>query len=482
VDPVKVEKVQNWPVPTSVTALLSFLGFVNYHREHIPHLALVAAPLYQLTKKDAPFEWGPCQEEAFHTLKRALTQAPLLAFPLPSGDFILDTDASDGAIGAELSQVQNGQEKVIAYASHSLNPAQKNYCTTRKELLAVVMYTRHFRHYLLGRSFYVRTDHVSLAWLMRFKQPTGQLARWLEELSQYDLKIVHRPGRNHGNADALSRLPNTCDCYNAGSEVTDLPCGGCPYCTRAHTQWERFSIDVDVVVPLAVRVMQVESRWLENYTAEDLRVLQEKDPDLAAFLQWMDSQDAPEPDLALASKTTKYLWQHRDQLHLSEPGVLLYRWEEDDGGGHDCLVVPQTLRHEVMALEHATPSGGHFALDKMLSRLWKRFYWPGMSRDCAMYIEGCSACNQSKKANRRSRSPLGTYHAGVPMQRVHMDILGPFPASTSGNMYVLMVVDRLRCWSERSIHQVLLFLAPCLHCTCMLLASCRICNVGLSAA
>ena len=93
-----------------------------------------------------------------------------------------------------------------------LDKAQRKYCTTRKELLAVVRFTRMYRHYLLGTPFLVRTDHNSLTWLLNFKDPQGQLARWLEELSQYTIKVQYRTGVRHVNADALSRLPQDDPC------------------------------------------------------------------------------------------------------------------------------------------------------------------------------------------------------------------------------------------------------------------------------
>ena len=95
----------------------------------------------------------------------------------------------------------------MAYASLTLTPEQQNYCTTRKELLAIIRFSRQFRHYLLGRHFTVRTDHNSLTWLMILKEPQGQLARWIEESSQFDMEIQHRLGKKHANADALSRIP-----------------------------------------------------------------------------------------------------------------------------------------------------------------------------------------------------------------------------------------------------------------------------------
>lgn len=127
---------------------------------------------------------------------------------------ILDTDACDTGVGAVLSQIQDGAERVLAYGSRKLSRAEQNYCTTRRELLAIVDFTAHFRQYLLGRRFKVRTDHSSLRWLTRMKEPEGQLARWLEKLAEYDFEIIHRPGRLHSNADSLSRRPcrQSCPC------------------------------------------------------------------------------------------------------------------------------------------------------------------------------------------------------------------------------------------------------------------------------
>lgn len=156
----------------------------------------------------------------------------MLNFPVfGKGRFVLDTDASDFAMGAVLSQVMDKVEKVVAYGSKVFNPAERSYCTTRKELLAVVTFTEKFKCYLQGQKFLIRTDHQALKYLNNFKEPTGQLARWLEELQDFDYIIEHRPGKQHVNADALSRL-----CPSSNS---------CPTCvvsvvrTRAQTRQQQ---------------------------------------------------------------------------------------------------------------------------------------------------------------------------------------------------------------------------------------------------
>ena len=127
--------------------------------------------------------------------------------PTDRGEFTLDTDASNFATGAVLSQKQKGIERVVAYASRSLDRREQNYCVTRKELLAVVHFLRFFKQYLLGRSFRVRTDHAALSWLKRTPDPIGQQARWLEQMEEFDFVVEHRSGKRHGNADAMSRRP-----------------------------------------------------------------------------------------------------------------------------------------------------------------------------------------------------------------------------------------------------------------------------------
>ena len=142
---------------------------------------------------------------AFVTLKQKLTEAPILAHPDFEKEFILDTDASDVSIAAVLSQKIDGKEHVIAYASRTLSQCEKQYCVIRKELLAVVNYVKHFRHYLYGKKLSLRTDHGSFRWIMNSKNPEGQVVRWLEILASYDMKIEHRADRLHTNADCLSR-------------------------------------------------------------------------------------------------------------------------------------------------------------------------------------------------------------------------------------------------------------------------------------
>lgn len=134
-----------------------------------------------------------------------LTSSPILAFPRFDIEFTLDCDASGEGLGAVLSQICDGREYAISYASRTLTKAERQYCATRRELLALLWGCRQFRPYLYGRHFTVRTDHNALKQLKNFKESEGQIARWLQILSEYDFQVEHRPGKQHLNADALSR-------------------------------------------------------------------------------------------------------------------------------------------------------------------------------------------------------------------------------------------------------------------------------------
>jgi len=183
-----------------------FFGLASYYRRFVKGFATIAEPLTRLTRKMARFECTDEAQLAFDELKKALVEATSLAFPLPRKPCILDTDASDVAVGAVLSQKVDGVERPIAFFSRVMNTTQRNYCTTRRELLAVICALHHFSHYLLGNKVVLRTDHHSLKWLQTFKRPEGILARWVETLAEFDFTIEHRPGRLHSNVDGLPAL------------------------------------------------------------------------------------------------------------------------------------------------------------------------------------------------------------------------------------------------------------------------------------
>ena len=208
----------DWPIPLNQKDLKRFLGLTSFYRRFVEGFAQVAAPLNALTDKGKEWRWTAECPQAFLELKKRLVSAPVLVMPQFNRDFLLDMDASGEGLGAVLSQIIAGQERVVAYVSKTLTKTERKYCATRREMLALVWATHHFRLHLYGRRFVLCTDHSALQWFHSFKEPEGQVAWWLEQLAEYDYQVVHRPGKNHINADCLSRVP----CKQCGlSEALD---------------------------------------------------------------------------------------------------------------------------------------------------------------------------------------------------------------------------------------------------------------------
>ena len=204
-DEGKIRDIVQWPVPQSVHDVRMFLGICGYYRRFSKNYAEVAAPLHELTRKLEPFVWTDRRQRAFESLKEHLTTAPVLAMSQDDGQFVLDVDASDIAAGAVLQQKQDGELRVIGYASRIFHDCERKYCVTKKELAALVFGLKQYRQYLLGRKCIIRTDHSALLYLRTAKELVEQQARWLDFIEEFDFELVHRAGVSHGNADAMSR-------------------------------------------------------------------------------------------------------------------------------------------------------------------------------------------------------------------------------------------------------------------------------------
>jgi transposase InsO family protein len=202
----KTKVIDEYPPPQNVKQLRSFLGLMSYYRRFVQNFSHLAAPLHRLLKKDVAYEWTAEHEQAFQTLKGKLVAPPILKYPDFDQPFILTTDASGEGLGAVLSQGEITKDRPVAFASRTLNSAERNYSVTEKELLAIVWGMRYFRPYLYGKTFTVVTDHKPLTWIMNVKDPGSRLLRWRIKLEEYSYNVVYRKGALNANADALSRV------------------------------------------------------------------------------------------------------------------------------------------------------------------------------------------------------------------------------------------------------------------------------------
>lgn len=261
-EPQKIVAVKEWPVPTTVKELRTFLGFASYYRRFIDSFAKIAGPLHQLVneslhelktinKLSKPFtaEWNIECQHAFDTLREKLTTAPVLGYADYTKPFIVETNATNDGLGAVLSQEQDGKRRVIAFASRRLRPPKnmQNYSSRKLELLALKWaVTEKFRSYLLGSEFAVYTDNNPLSHLQTAKLGAVE-QRWAAELALFKLTIKYRPGRANGNADAISRATHSLREHTPPSD--DI----------AEVQMNETSVTQPTHVPLELREMIIGS-------------------------------------------------------------------------------------------------------------------------------------------------------------------------------------------------------------------------------
>ena len=262
-----MDAVLKMPPPTDVSTLKSFLGSVQFYGKFIPNLATTAEPLYRLTKKSVPWKWEAEEQEAFDELKKVLSSDQVLVHFDPNKPLGLSCDASKVGIGVVLfHRYPDGSERPIANASKTLTAAERNYSQVHKEALSIIYGLKKFYQYLYGRRFILVTDHKPLTALFGPSKGTpllaaNRLARWALWLNQFDYSIEYRKTADHGNADALSRLPLGDDIAFDGEESGD---------------------DLDMVC--AIRVLSLQVKPLDPNV---LRQETSKDPVISTVMRYV---------------------------------------------------------------------------------------------------------------------------------------------------------------------------------------------------
>ena len=456
-DPAKIAQVADWPAPTSVSELRTFLGLASYYRRFVRNFANIAAPLHALTKKNVQFRWSAEAQESFEVLKLALTTPPVLAMPTDEGEFTLDTDASERAIGAVLSQRQHGEERVIAYASRSLDRREQNYCITRKELLAIVHFLKYFKQYLLGRNFKVRTDHAALTWLRRTPDPIGQQARWLEQLEEFNFTVEHRPGVRHGNADAMSRRPcpkKDCGCHEPAPPLfggpADQPNDESHLVAGTEVDDANVQNENNEQEPQTQEPPPTDAVIGNFYSFEAIRQAQQEDPTIRFICDLVES-GASKPhwnDVSAKSKEAKVLWSFWPRLSVRN-GLLCRHFEYIDRQDvHWQIILPKKLQTEFLNMIHAGVMCGHQGYKKTAAALQARVYWPTWATDLKTFLKQCSNCARYHRGTLRRQAEMQIPLSGEPWEKISVDITGPHPKSARGNQFILTIVDHFSKWAE----------------------------------
>ena len=407
-DQTKIDAIRKFQNPSCVKHLRSFLGLTNYYRKFLKDYAKYSKVLEGLCgkNKDKKIIWTEECNEAFQKLKEKMIKTPILAYPDFENEFILDTDASFDTIGAVLSQKDiYGRERVIAYGSHKMNKHELGYCITRKELLAIYYFTQHFKHYLYGKNFLLRTDHKAITFMLTTKNPiTPQFQTWINFLSGLDMKMEYRKGEKHSNADAMSR--NSCEM--------------CVQCQTMHEEAKKGKIKTRI---LALDDESKEFRWQKdndeiNQIREDLRT----------------------------GKTKK--WVLKDDIVTTMDNKY---W------------IPKIKRTEFVEDIHKMLC--HAGSKKVYNYLKDDFDMNNMRETIKEIVQSCVNCQKRKTLTTKTKEKHMKQFADEPFQKLYMDFCGPFKRNINGYQYILAIIDQFSRYislnavahqDEKTVRKVLL--------------------------
>lgn len=380
----KVEAVLKMPPPTDVSSLKSFLGSVQFYAKFIPSLATIAEPLYRLTKKANPWKWGDEEQTAFEQLKNVLSSDQVLVHFDPNKTLALACDASNVGIGAVLlHRYPDGSERPIANVSKTLTASQRNYSQIHKEALSIIFGLRKFYQYLYGRHFVLITDHKPLTALFGPSKGTpllaaNRLARWALWLNQFDYTIEYRKTADHGNADALSRLPS-------GNDI----------------DFDREESDEDLDMVCAIKVLSLQ---VQPVNANILRQESQKDPVVSTVMRYVQ-EGWPSKNTEINEEVNKFR-KLSDSLSTCH-GCLLH-------GSR--VVIPQSLQSKILDLLHL----GHFGMERMKQLARTAVYWPGIDAAIEMVSRRCDSCGEHQ--SKPSKPPVHPWMMPEkPWSRLHVD-------------------------------------------------------------
>jgi transposase InsO family protein len=392
-DPEKIEAIKRAEEPKNTTELQRFLGLANYYRKFVPEYAKVARPLHEIQSNKSAFNWTENCQKVFDQLKTLLSQEPLMAFPDFKKKFILETDASNFAIGAVLSQEYEEGRRVIAYFSKTMTKHQINYSVTEKECLAVVKAVKHFRQYLYQHEFDIYTDHQCLTWLKSMREPMGRLARWILELAEFKFNVYYHSGKTNVAADALLREPVV---------------------QQVMTIFDNFNIATE----------------------------QRSDNHLKPLIDYLVDGTKPKDEFERARIAAA-----ADHFVLDDNGTLI-RVEQSKKGAAFQVVIPWQLRGIVLRSCHSDITSGHFGFQRTLDLVRERYYWETMTTDTKKFVRACIACQLSKKSRRKKNGLLKSITATEPWEIIGIDFIGPIRESKKGNRYILVITDYFTKWPE----------------------------------
>ncbi|QRV85327.1 Retrotransposable element Tf2 protein [Ceratobasidium sp. AG-Ba] len=395
VDPAKVVKAIDWSVPSKVVQVQEFVGFCNFFRTFIKDYLRIAAPLFNLTRKNQPWEWTDECVCAFEQLKETLRSAPVLIIPDISKQFFLECDTSDFATSAILLQFsEDGHLHPVAFLSKAMTPAKRNYNIYHKELLAIVKALKEWRHLLKGTSLPVQiiTDHKDLEPFKASKDLRGRLARWAGFLSEFNFQLKYRPGKTNGKADILSRKDE------------HWPLGGGESQALLDPTLFIAAIEPDEVIDNCIRDAYLQDKRLNHI----IEALQKND------------------------KVKNWSWND---------GLLMFK---------NKIYVPKddSICKDILASRHDNMAAGHPGQFRTLELVNCKYYWKSLKKAVTSYVSNCESCICNKHSNQLPPGLLNPIKLpSRPWDHINYNLITGLPESKGFNA-ILTVVDRM----SRMVH------------------------------
>lgn len=421
-DPKKVEIIKNWPKPKNgdVRAVRRFIGFVNFYRRFVRCFSKIARPLNDLLKKDSPATWTQACDEAFERIKQEVSKEPTMAHFDMFKDCYVECDSSDSATGGVLSQLNSeGALQPVAFFSKSLGPAERNYAIYDKEMLAIIRCFEEWKPELMSASpetpIQVLTDHKALEYFMTTKQLTRRQARWAEELSQFNFKIMYRPGAKNSKADLLTRHVHEDEVSRAKLD---------PHLQQTLLKPENLSQKVQRSFDTDAVVASMESDPPQQTLEELVTEVNKSSPQFSEIRQ----------ELETPTGLDKLHGYRLEDCTVTE-GVLYHKGK---------ILVPQSLLTRVISVVHSGREVGHAGVTKTVQAVGASYAFLHMDRLVRQFCRNCYDCLRTKpvlKAPSGLLQPLPIPER--PWTDISVDFVVQLPTTKEGNNAIMVVVDRL---------------------------------------
>lgn len=460
-DNSKFQVIKDFPVPTNADEIRRFVAFCNYYRKFVPNFANIAKPLNNLLKKGVKFAWTHLHQNSFEKLKRLLISPTILRYPDFTKEFILTTDASNVACGAILSQQHDNHDLPIAYASKSFTKGESNKPTIEKELTAIHWAINHFKSYLHGKKFIVRTDHKPLVYLFGMKNPTSKLTRMRLDLAEFDFEIEYVSGKSNVGADALSRIPSNSDELKKLSVLTvnTRAMARKQHSSQSNSKLrsEEPSNKIDhlnawqtenpsetrKILKLGCEVHRNQVRfnvYSHNYT----KILGSIEITLNNGSHALEYALLKIEEILIKYRRDKLAISLEDKLFkeisastfkeianraISKCEIILFNPPK--------LLTTQKKIKEVLQNFHMTPTSGHIGQHRMYLKIREVYKWRNMKADVANFVKSCNMCKINKVHRHTKENQVITTTPSKPFEVLSADTVGPFIRTRNGNRYIL---------------------------------------------